>query len=167
MFMIQYRAILIVIAATLSGDPSAADETVDKIDDSLLAKLQGEWSPVSSVFDGKPFSSDAGKTTAVFQGRTMSIRIGNKRAGRLEIKHLVAENGVGHIDYEIVDAAGKRIRTRQLFELDGDKLTTCVRSPPGERPQELTSKPGSKLLLTVLQRMEKTTQRSNNIGDGP
>ena len=51
--------------------------------------------------------------------------------------------------------AGKTVRTKQLFKLDGDTLTTCVRSPPGERPDELTSKPGSKHLLTVLQRKKR------------
>jgi uncharacterized protein (TIGR03067 family) len=155
MFTFASRTFVIAMAAALIGRSLTASDVVDKIDDALLGKLQGEWSPTSSVFDGKPFTSGAGESTVVFEGRTMSIRFGDKVAGRLDIKHLVTNGELGHIDYEIVDPAGKTVRTKQLFKLDGDTLTTCVRSPPGERPDELTSKPGSKYLLTVLQRKKR------------
>ena len=131
------------------GRPITAD---DKINESLLAKFQGEWNSISSVFDGKPFTSPVGRATAIFSGRTMSLRLGDSVVGRFEIKHLVANGDLGHIDYEIVDPTGKTVRTKQLFRLNGDRLTTCVCSPPGERPDELTSTPGSKHLLTVLKR---------------
>jgi len=162
MFRLGFRALLIVSAAALITNPVGAGDAADKIDASLLEKLQGEWNPVSTTFDGKPFTSPAGKATAVFEGRAMSIRLGDRVVGRLEIRHLVAEGGLGHIDYEIRDPTGNTIRTKQLFKLDGDTLTTCVRSPPGERPTELASKPGSKHLLTVSQRKKKETQESRN-----
>ena len=97
----------------------------------------------------------------------MSIRLGGKVAGSAEIKHLVAKEDLGYIDYEVRDPAGKTIRTKQLFKLDGDTLTTCIRSPPGDRPSELTSKPGSKHLLTVSQRKKKEQGKSDRSGEIP
>ena len=146
------RVYLTVIVVTAIGRSVTADDAADTIDESLLAKLQGEWRPVSSVFDGKPFTSPMGEWTAVVAGRRMFLRLGDKGVGHVEIKHLDAEGGVGHLDCEKVEPDGFTVRTKQLFRLDGDTLTTCVRSPPGERPNELTRKPGSGHLLTVSQR---------------
>jgi uncharacterized protein (TIGR03067 family) len=152
MYWFRYRAYLVVMAMTAIGRSICADDTADTIDETLLAKLQGEWRTVSSVFDGKPFISPAGEWRAIFSGRTMSLKSGDKEIGRLEIKHVVAHEELGHMDYEMVDPTGKAVRTKQLFKLDGDTLTTCVYSPPGERPSELTSEAGSHRLLTVLHR---------------
>jgi len=152
MYWFRDRVYLIVMAATAIGRSLIADDATDTIDESLLAKLQGEWRTVSSVLDGKPFTSPASEWRVVFSGRTMSLKSGDKEIGRLQIKHVVAHEGLGHIDYEMVDPTGKAVRTKQLVKLDGDRLTTCVCSPPGERPSELTSEAGSHRLLTVLQR---------------
>ena len=116
MFTFASRTFVIAMAAALIGRSLTASDVVDKIDDALLGKLQGEWSPTSSVFDGKPFTSAAGESTVVFEGRTMSIRFGDKVAGRLDIKHLVTNGELGHIDYEIVDPAGKTVRTKTALQ---------------------------------------------------
>ncbi len=155
MYWSRYRVYLILMAATAIGRSIYADDTTDTIDEALLAKLQGEWRTVSSILDGKPFTSPASDWRTVFSGRSLSLKSGDREIGHLDIKHVVAHEGLGHIDYELVDPTGKAVRTKQLFKLDGDRLTTCVRTPPGERPSELRSETGSHLLLAVLQR-EKT-----------
>ena len=152
MYRACFRVCLIILVATALGRSIFADDATDTIDETLLAKLQGEWRTVSSVLDGKPFTSPARGWKMVISGRTMSLKSGDNVIGRLEIKHVAAHEEFGHIDYELADPAGKAIRTKQLFKLEGDTLTTCVRTPPGERPSELKSEAGSHLLLTVAQR---------------
>lgn len=157
MFQIGFRELLIVSAIVFIANHVSASDSADEIDASLLEKLQGEWDPVSTTFDGKPVASPAGPTT-IFEGRAKSVRLGERVVGRLEIKRLVAAGGLGQIDFELRDPTGNAIRTKQLFKLDGDTLTTCAGTPPTERPAELSSKPGSKNLLTVLKRKTQQTQ---------
>jgi uncharacterized protein (TIGR03067 family) len=148
---------LVILAATFVCDGVAAVDSVDQVDEKLLARLQGEWDPVSSIFDGKENKIDQEqKPSIVIEGRTMSVRFRDQVAAKFEIKHLVAKGPVGHIDYVGRDPAGKAVRIKQLFKLEGDKLTTCVVSPPGgDRPRELASKAGSKYLLGVSERRKK------------
>ncbi len=125
----------------------------DKIDDTLLEILQGEWIPVSAILDGEPSASNEAQWSVVFEGQTMSERLGDRVAGRFDIKHLVASGDLGHLDIKQTTLAGSRLK--MLFTLDGNTLTTCVRNPPGERPVNLMSKSGSKQRLTILHRVQK------------
>jgi uncharacterized protein (TIGR03067 family) len=132
------------------------------VDEKLLSELQGEWYPVSSIFDGKENKiNQEQKPSFAIEGRTMSIRFQDRVVGKFEIKHLVAKGSLGHIDYVGTDPAGKAVRIKQLFKLEGDKLTTCVVSPPGgDRPTELASTAGSKKLLAVAERRKKEGTRT-------
>ena len=90
----------------------------------------------------------------------------SKELQRRGIKHLVAKGSLGHIDYVGTDPAGKAVRIKQLFKLEGDKLTTCVVSPPGgDRPTELASTTGSKKLLAVAERRKKEGTRTKGSED--
>ncbi len=144
---------LLVVVVTFLNATVQAEDIADQVDEKLLAKLQGVWDPVSSIFDGNENELGATKKPSLLiEGRKMSIRFQDQIVGSLEIKHLITNKSLGHIDYEMKDPLGETVRAKQVFKLEGDKLTTCVRSPPGDRPTELTSVPGSKQLLTVSKR---------------
>ncbi|HJN10703.1 MAG TPA: hypothetical protein QF564_18600 [Pirellulaceae bacterium] len=53
MFLFRLPVCLVILAATFVCDGVAAVDSVDQVDEELLARLQGEWDPVSSIFDGK------------------------------------------------------------------------------------------------------------------
>jgi uncharacterized protein (TIGR03067 family) len=154
-FMLMYRVgvCLAVLTVVFSGTSTTAAEPENTIDEALLKQLQGEWEVVESIFDGKSHLNEQNKWTFVIKGRKAAIHMGSGSSGTLEMKLLVQQGTLGHIDYEIQDAASKRVRIKQLFKLEGDTLTTCVHPPPGsDRPRELTSTPGSGNLLTVSKR---------------
>jgi len=148
----------------LSGGSVNAEET-NGVDDELLVKLQGEWDPESSVFDGKENAIDRDKRSSfAIKDRFMYIRFGEQDqvVGKFEIKLLVAAGPMGHIDYEMVEPRRDGITVKQLFKLEGDRITTCVTSPPGQdRPSELTSEAGSKRLLTVSRRRKSGSAGSD------
>jgi uncharacterized protein (TIGR03067 family) len=54
------------------------------------------------------------------------------------------------IDYSNL---GAREPVRAIYQLDGDRLTICQRTKPGERPREFVTRAGSDLTLIVLKRV--------------
>lgn len=167
MFPFRHRAGLVILVTALVGNPVAADDSVDKVDQKLLELLQGQWKSVSSTFNGKKNDIDQG-SSMVIDGRKLSIRLQDKVVGTLEIKHLVARESLGHIDFELRQP-GKTVRVKQLFKLEGDTLTTCGKPPGATRPTDLASGVGSGNLLTVSQRTTKkvTTGQTQPAGDDP
>lgn len=149
--------IWIVVSAIAVGGVMRQANGEDVVDEKLLAALQGEWDPQSTVSNGKEKEIDREKMPSFkIEGRHMFIRFQDQNAGKFEIKQLVAKDSMGHIDYEMIEPRRENVRVKQLFKLDGDKLITCVTTPPGgDRPTELTSPAGSNRLLTVSHRRKK------------
>jgi uncharacterized protein (TIGR03067 family) len=130
----------------------------DHVDEELLEKLQGQWYPISSILDGKE-KAIAREPSFVIEGRFMLIRFQDQVVGKVEIMHLVAQEALGHIDYELREPTPDTKRIKQLFKLEGDKLTTCSVVPPGpDRPSEMTSPIGSMRLLTVSERRKRESK---------
>jgi uncharacterized protein (TIGR03067 family) len=157
MHLFRLPIYLAFLASTVISNIAVADESADTVDEKLLEKLQGEWEPVSSVSDGKEKQlGGEGKFSFVIEGRYMLLRRQDQQVGKFEIVYLANKDPLGHIDYEMREPRTEAVRVKQLFKLEGDKITTCVVSPPGgERPAELTSTAGSKHLLTVSERRRK------------
>lgn len=143
-----------------SLDPAVAEDSAEKVDENELMKLQGNWEPLSVVFDGQEVKIDDGTLFSfTLEGRTFTVRLQGKEAGKLEIKHLVANEPIGHIDFERKEVNGMAVtdegRVKMLYKLEGEMLTTCAGLPGADRPSEFASKPGSKSRLTVVKIKKK------------
>ena len=138
----------------MSLDPAAAEDSVEKVDEQELLKLQGNWVPQSVVFDGQDVKVDGTQFSFALEGRTLTVQLQGKAAGKLELKHLVANEPIGHIDFERKEVNGLAVtgegRIKMLYKLQGEMLTTCAGLPGADRPGEFASKPGSKSRLTIV-----------------
>lgn len=132
--------ILMVIAVGAgAADGAAADEKL----------LQGRWEYVSVQWDGQPFPLEKGDHI-VISGRKWSIHR-NKMV--LKSKHaLDPSKSPKHLDL-IVDRDGATIRLREIYRLEGNKLTLCEPShADAPRPTTFSAKKGEKQYLIVLKR---------------
>jgi uncharacterized protein (TIGR03067 family) len=153
------QLVVIFLGSFLAAGTAFAEETPDRIDEKVLEQLQGEWMPLSSTYNGKEKPlGPSGKQTLVFQGRKMQLCLDGKVVGTLDIKHLVSKDGFGHLDYGSSEDKRLPERSKMLFKLEKDKITTCVGPYPSSvRPTELGSPEGSKNLLTISERKPKST----------
>jgi uncharacterized protein (TIGR03067 family) len=169
MLRLQIQGCIVVLATTLFCHCVNAEDPARAVDEKLLVKLQGVWIPVSSVIDGKKQDDSILKDRSpsyVFTEDTMLIRLEDRVAGRFKITHLVARGPLWHMDYSGQDNLGAPIVIKGLVKLEGDKLTTCSVLPPGsDRPSELSSKPGSKQMLGVLERRKQKPTEPDNAAD--
>jgi uncharacterized protein (TIGR03067 family) len=122
-----------------------------------LAKLQGTWSTVSMVSDGKTLVGEnvpakPGPTTKLaYEGDQWKIIVGDKTVA----------SGITRIDstktpkeIDILDETGVKNGQTKLgiYELDGDTYTYCLAPPGKPRPTEFSSKEGSGYSLGVSKR---------------
>jgi uncharacterized protein (TIGR03067 family) len=125
-----------------------------------LGKLQGTWSTVSLVSDGKTLVDEnappqPGPTTKLaYKGNQWKIIVGDKTVA----------SGVVRIDstripkeIDILDETGMKNGKTKLgiYELDGDTYKYCLAPAGKPRPAEFSSKEGSGYSLGVSKR-EKT-----------
>jgi RNA polymerase sigma factor (sigma-70 family) len=120
-----------------------ADEKTDK------EKLQGTWVPVSVVTGGRKASEQEIKDKnfeMVFSGDKVTIPA---KGEMKEVTYkLDPSKKPKHIDFLVAeDKAAKGI-----YLLQGDTLKVCVSEEGDERPTELESKEGSKILLMELKK---------------
>lgn len=117
----------------------------------LLKRLQGEWTPVALVTDGKPLADNflpygcrtmaGNETKVVFGGQTMvhaKVRIDESTAPAA-------------IDYLSIGRGGKTI-TRGIFEWAGDQARFCMAAPGNPRPSDFSSEVGSGRTLSQWKR---------------
>jgi uncharacterized protein (TIGR03067 family) len=118
-----------------------------------LARLQGSWTMVSAVTDGKPVpEQSARKVTVHILGTTHAVRVGGQ----------VVAHGVGFevdptaspkaVTDTVLDGPGKGTVIRGIYRLDGDTLTSCVAAPDHDRPTSFDAGPGTGRSLRVFRR---------------
>jgi len=143
----------------------AAQDAAGTVDESLLAKLQGEWRMQSMVANGKPVERDFENDSApmVIRGRNVGNQVG--KPGTETIQHLQLVDGFIHLD---IVSEGEPGVQRWLGKLDKDTLTICLVPGGDARPDDLSSKPGSNRLMSVNKRAKKgaaaPTEKSKNAG---
>lgn len=132
-----------------------------KVDDSLLAKLQGEWQAETMVTNGKTTISQGKNTNpngaavanTVFQGPVMYSKNNNKLSDPQKIVYLAAEGGLIHMDTVGDLGDGKEATVKWLAKADGEIFTICMAfNQKDNRPVVLESKPGSNIILSGYKR---------------
>ena len=136
-------------ALSLVGSACAADPDAVKKE---LAKLEGTWQLKSYSVVGKAkTAAELAKTTAVFEGGTITI----KSEGRPPEKSEIALDPAAKPKAIDVRESKTAPAVKGIYELDGDKLKICARVPnQGERPTEFATE-GDTLVVMSFERAKK------------
>ena len=139
--------ILPVVLLIAAGNPP---DPVSKKD---LHRLQGTWTLVSAVQDGKALPEDKViKTTIVFKDDTFrfpgSAEYATSRKGTIKVDATKTPKQMDAISTEKEVMSG-------IYQLNGDNYKVCFAPVGKPRPDELTSKPGSGYILQVWQRQKQ------------
>jgi uncharacterized protein (TIGR03067 family) len=117
--------------AAKAKPPASASTGFDYVESATMAKLQGEWSAVKMVRDGKELPS-AMLRTAVRSATKNEITI--SVGGRVVIHTLVKIDesfSPMRVDYHNIGGVAEGTVQHGLFKWDGDEACFCI-APPGE-----------------------------------
>lgn len=117
-----------------------------------LDALQGTWSLVSAMQDGKTLAADKVKqTTIVFQGDTFRFpelaEYATSRAGTIKLEATKTPKQM-----DATSTEGELMRG--IYELRGDQYKVCFAPAGKARPTDFTSKAGSGYILQFWQRKQ-------------
>jgi uncharacterized protein (TIGR03067 family) len=132
-----------------------ADAPADKDARNSLESLQGTWQLVSAESDGEKAPDERVKQIQVtITGNRHTVRFGDRVIAHdvsFEIDPTKTPKQVTDTINEGPDA-GKQILG--IYELEGDKLTSCVAKVGQDRPTEFSAKSGSGHTLRVFKRVQ-------------
>lgn len=123
-----------------------------------LDKLQGTWTPISLMFDGKeqPLDGKAG-FHMVLKGDVATTG-GNDEIKQEYAKATFKLNPAAkprEIDILIGDGTQKDTKMPAIYEVFDDRLRLCIRLFANERPTEFASNEGSNIVLVEFKREKK------------
>jgi len=118
-----------------------------------LEGLQGTWSLLSAMEDGKSLAEDKVKqTTIVIKDDTFRFpqlaEDATSNAGTIKLDATKKPKQMDTVSTEKEVMLG-------IYELHGDNYKVCFAPAGKPRPNELTSKPGSGYILQVWERQKK------------
>ncbi len=143
---------LVILTATLLGPADTPRGDVVKKE---LEKFQGTWKYVSMDVEGKQQPGEVVKFTLIIKGDQWTVWAGQKIVAQARIK-LDPNRKPRTIDLTSTLDADKGRLIRGIYSLEGDRLTMCDRGADrGERPTTFVTRPGSGLVLVVLQHLKK------------
>jgi uncharacterized protein (TIGR03067 family) len=114
-------------------------------EDKDLAKLEGEWTLVSSERDGKKAPDDDLKgTVRTVKGDTYTITKDDKTISQGKLK---VDTSKKPATMDIIRENAKPMLG--IYEIDGDTQKVCFAAPGKDRPTEFAAKAGSGYTLSV------------------
>lgn len=136
-------AVILLIAADKPPDPLSKED---------LHRLQGPWTLVSAMQDGKALAEDkVKKTTIVFKDDTFrfpdSAEYATSRSGTIKIDATKTPKQMDAI------SPAKEVMLG-IYELNGDNYRVCFAPAGKPRPDKLTSESGSGYILQVWVRVK-------------
>jgi len=133
---------------------ASASEQFEYVESPTIAKLQGEWSAVSIVLDGRELPA-AMLRTAARSAKKNEIRI--SVGGRMAIHALVRfeeRSGPMPVDYHNLDGMAAGTIQHGLFQWEGENACFCIAPPGAPRPDGFEATPGSGRTLSRWRRKE-------------
>jgi uncharacterized protein (TIGR03067 family) len=129
----------------------AADDRETKSD---LAKFQGSWRFVSVTTDGTPAPEDQIKSTVLTNdGAAFTFKDPqNSGAGTFRID---ATKEPRHLDITFGTGPDKGQTVLGIYRFEGNRVCVCLGLPGKPRPTEFASRPGSGLVLEVIEPIKK------------
>ena len=119
-----------------------------------LQLLAGTWVQVYRIEDGKTISLDKDvKVLLTMQERAFTLREGDRiiKQGTFTVTPLRLFPG---LDFISMDREGKKTTALATFEVTPHQLRLCMTREGKPRPEGLTSKEGSGLILLTFQRVK-------------
>lgn len=145
----------ILLAVTLILAPSADPPLSDAIKKDMAA-LDGEWTMVSGVMDGKPMDAKTVRTAkrSCENGET-SVRINNQLF--MMAKFTIDPGKTPKaIDYKVTSGANKGKTQYGIYEFDGpDTVKFSFALPGKDRPTDFSCKEKSGETLGIWKRVKK------------
>jgi uncharacterized protein (TIGR03067 family) len=145
------RTLSFLILGLFAAASSADDDAVKKD----MTAMNGEWTMVSGVSNGKAMAEDRIKT-----GRRI-IKDGVTELKFNNMAYLTAKFTIDpakkprEIDYTVTEGTNKGKMTKGIYELDGDTLKFCFAQPDADRPTKFESAEDSGHVYSVWKRAEK------------
>lgn len=135
----------------LLGGNQAPKKPAVKTDKELL---QGKWDVSEVVFDGAATDNLKGVQAVVEEDKLSLVGGAGKREFTIKLDPTKKPKA---IDITALDGEQKDQTNPAIYHLDGDVLKLCMSNEPGnnQRPAELVSKEGSKLLLMTFKRVKQ------------
>jgi uncharacterized protein (TIGR03067 family) len=142
--------LLIGIAALWIGHVNAAEGDAARVEMTLL---QGQWTMVSGVTDGKPTPEKIiPESKRTCRGDEVTITM----AGVLAMKAKITIDPTKKpktIDYKVTEGPNQGKKLLGIYEVDKETFKTCYGPPGGDRPTDFTSKRGDNRTLSVWKRV--------------
>jgi uncharacterized protein (TIGR03067 family) len=153
----MFRGLLMLLTGGLLLAAHPAQGQAPRPADPDLARLQGTWSTVSLISNGKTIAADnlppqPGPVTALaYEGDRWLVLMDGQTVAT-GVTRLNSSKTPKEID--ILDASGVKTDKSQLgtYELDGDTYKYCLAPPGKPRPTAFASPPGSGISLGVSRR---------------
>ena len=142
---ISLLTILVAVAASPAedGDP-VSDE---------MARMQGEWTMVAGVVDGRAIPEETLKEfRRVCKGNEVNTTLGGQVVMKATIK-VDPTKGPKTIDYVVRDGPTKGKTHLGVYVLEGDTFKSCFATPGEERPTDFTSAGGEGRTATAWRRV--------------
>ncbi|MBI1321722.1 TIGR03067 domain-containing protein [bacterium] len=115
-----------------------------------LKKLEGTWQLVSAVTDGKAAAEDfVAKVQVIIKDGKHSVKIDGETA----VKEIPVAVDPSTDPKSTTDTLPDGQTILGIYELEGDKLTSCVAKPGQARPKAFAAEAGSGLTLRVFRRV--------------
>lgn len=146
------RNVLALVVSSLGMLGLAADEPADAQAQGALKRLQGTWSVVSFVRDGKASAPEKIEgRVVVITGNTWVDRTGETIHGQ---GTLTLNPGATPMTIDATFTAGfpKGKTTLGIYALEGDSLRACSAVVGDARPEAFASPEGSKRMLVEYRR---------------
>jgi uncharacterized protein (TIGR03067 family) len=149
----KVQVILVLTVGLMVG----ADKKEDKVKEELK-KFQGEWVMDSVGVNGKVVNlpDRAGKPKWTVKGNTFTVKT---QDFTIEWTFtLDPTKNPKQIDRTTKPSQWKEVKTKGIYEFDGDKLKMCYNMSGEERPKEFSPKGGTEknpVILIVYKRAKK------------
>jgi uncharacterized protein (TIGR03067 family) len=143
----------LALALLLSGSVSSvrADDARGDAIRGDLAKLQGTWQLLEAETDGRKMPEEQVKQfRVIIQGDRHTVQFGEQVLAKEVRFQIDPTTEPRSVDDLLED--GRMIRG--IYELQGDRLRSCVAGVSKDRPTEFTAKPGSGQTLRVFTRVK-------------